>query len=248
MRRRIITVLYAALMAVTASAQGTSTFHDDPVMQQFTVGEIGIGNLGSGFFTWYYDVFHPDYRQWAAAENKELYRILTYYSWYRELPMAEEIDSCLKERAKIEGYNLIDRQVDLAWPLEQAKVENKKAVFLRNINRISTLGGSAQDYKRWQNIYEAIDCGLRNVKDSYLPNSERQKSYLAIYKDLVKYNTDLCILLADLDARRKLKGISDAKVPTPRTSIARHASDAFQRWKAAWHGGGNSASNGIEAK
>ena len=247
MKKRILTALYAALMAVTVSAQTFTFFHDDAVMQQFSVGETGAGNLGSGAYQWYYDWLHPSYRKWAPVENKLAWRLYTYYSWYNEKPMAEEIDSCLKERAKIEAYNMLDRQVDLAWALEQKKVENKKAVFLRNINRISTLGGSIEDYRRWQNIYNAIECGLRAVKDAYLPNSERQRSYLAIYKDLVKYNTDLSALLADLDARRKLNGFKTAQTPVPRTSAGRHAADAFKRWKAAWHGGGNAATGqGIE--
>ena len=238
-------------MTMTVAAQGTTAFHDAAVMNQFTVAETGLGNLGAGVpmaEVWYW-ARQNDYRQTAAAENKELYRLWTYYSWYKEKPYAEEIDSCLKERAKIEAYNLVDRQVDLAWAIEQKKIENKKAVFLRNINRISTLGGTAEDYKRWLNIYNAIDCGLNTIKDGYLPNSERQKSYLLIYKDLVKYNTDLSALLADLYARRSLKDFETAQIPVPRSSIARHVAAAFRRWKTAWHGAGNAATHGqgIEA-
>lgn len=247
----MIIALSMAIVAMTAAAQNATYFHDEAVMNQFTVAETGLGNLGAGsvIAPGHYWLWHKSYKQEAAGENKAFYRLWTYYSWHKEKPYAEEIDSCLKERAKIEAYNLIDRQVDLAWALEQKKIENKKAVFLRNINRISTMGGTAEDYKRWLNIYNAIECGLRNVKDAYMPNSERQKSYLLIYKDLVKYNTDLSALLADLYARRGLKGFETAQTPVPRTSVAQHAAAAFRRWKAAWHGAGNTATHGqgIEA-
>ena len=241
--KKLILLIGALLLTYGTAAQSFTFNHDEVVMNQFTVAETGTGNLGGNNFQWYYDLFHNSYSDWAPEKNKQAFRLENYYTLHKEVPMAETIDTCLKERAKIEGFNLIDRQVDLVWSMEKSKIEAKQQAFQKNINSIVPLGGTSIDKKHWQNVYEAIDCGLRAVRDGYLPNSERQKSYLLMYKDLVRYNTQLVALLIDLSNRNQLKDIEKAN-SIPRSDVTRHATSCFARWKVALTTGGSSKISG----
>lgn len=244
MRRMIITVLLLPLVAVQGIAQSMTFNHDEVVMNQFTVGETGAGNLGGSNFQWYYDLFHNSYRSWAPETNKQAFRLTTYYSIHNEVPYAEKIDTCLKERAKIEALNLADRQIDLAWAFEKDKVEHKKEMFQKNINKIVSSGGTSEDKRRWQNIYNAIDAAIRNVQDSYLPNSERQKSYILMYKDLVRYNTELVGHLSEWSGHKLVKKYKDAVTPA-KTPVGRHAVSCFARWRTAMRVGGTGGGGGT---
>lgn len=241
MKRFILIAILLPFVAVRVAAQSMTFNHDEVVMNQFTVAETGTGNLGGSNFQWYYDLLHKSYRSWAPETNKQAYRLYTYYSLHNEVPYAEEIDSCLKERAKIEALNLADRQIDLAWASEKEKVEYKKEMFQKNINKIVSCGGTSADKRRWQNVYNAIDAAIRNVQDCYMPNSERQKSYILMYKDLVRYNTELVGALNEWSGHKLLKKYEDATIP-PKTAVGRHAVSCFARWRTAMRVGGSGGS------
>ena len=240
---RYTAVLIALLVCTGASPQ--TKHHDAAVMNQFTVAETGIGNLGPTFVSdAYYTSLHKKYRNGAAETNKQAQRLIFYYSLYKEEPMAEQIDSSLTARAKIEALNIADRSIDLAWQAEKEKIQNKQALFKKNINQILFRGGTNQDYKYWMGIYNAVDCGLRTVKDAYLPNSQRKKQYLLIYKDLVQYNNQLvdCICMwAGLKQAAQNNG--DGRTPS-QPKVADIARSAYGRWKIAMAGGGGISGGG----
>lgn len=243
MKIRIRHIVLQVLLLVPAlmTAQSVTYHHDPAVMNQFTVGETGLGNLQPNL---YYYTFHRSYQNGASASNKLAQRLYTYYSVYREGPFAETIDSALTERAKIEALNIADRSVDLAWQMEKEKIEKKQTLFKNNINQIVMRGGTNQDYMYWTGVYNAIDCGLRAVKDAYMPNSQRKKQYLLIYKDLVLRNNQLvdCICLwSGLKKASEYKGSQNIRHPKP-GDIAR---SCYGRWKVAMAGGGGISGGGV---
>lgn len=245
MKYCIKNILLSLSLGVPAllSAQSVTYHHDPAVMNQFTVGETGLGNLQPN---WYYYGLHRSYQSTASATNKQAQRLLTYYVLYREQPMAEQIDSALTDRAKIEALNITDRSggvLDLAWQMEREKIENKQQQFKKNINQILFRGGTNNDYKYWTGIYNAVDCGLRAVKDAYMPNSQRKKQYLLIYKDLVQYNNQLvdCICVwAGLKQSKEYESGRTVRHPKP-GDVAR---SAYGRWKIAMAGGSGISGGG----
>ena len=60
---------------------------------------------------------------------------------YNQTDEAEEIDSALVSRAKIEALNVAERQIDLAWLAEGDKVKGQMDRLERNIDRIIPSGG-----------------------------------------------------------------------------------------------------------
>lgn len=242
---RFFAVAFFASWVVTVSAQEGVTFHHDAaVMNQFTVQETGLGNLTPN---WYYYAFHNNYQNEASARNKLTQRTLTSGTLFGEEPMSERIDSALTSRAKIEALNIADRVgglTDLAWQMEREKIENKQAQFRSNVNQILFRGGTNDDYLYWNTIYNAVDCGLRIIRDAYLPNSQRQKQYLAIYKDLVLKNNQLVDCLCLWSGLKEVKNHTDNAAPA-KPNPGDIARSCYGRWKVAMAGGGGISGGGV---
>ena len=188
-KKRMLAVLFMVSMTVVVPAQTYN--HDASVYNQFLVTEVGGGRLTPQ--AWY-DVLHRGYSKWAHLYNKNLFRDALLLTLKKEEPMAEQIDSALTYRAKIEAMNVADRTpvaIDLAWQTEKTKIEKKFNIFRENINKITMCGGSSQDYKEWLEIYNCLQTALKAVRDAYMPLNERKKQYLEIYHDIVLRNQQL---------------------------------------------------------
>ena len=139
------------LIPCTLQAQVSVSYnHDEAKMNQITVMEIGAGGLTP---SWYYDLFHNSYQQSAASKNKLSYRTLAGVAAYQQIGDAEDVDSALTKRAKVEALNVADRSggaLDLAWVAEGSKVTNKLQDYQNNINRIVGAGGNFSDKERWE--------------------------------------------------------------------------------------------------
>lgn len=108
---------------------------------------------------------------------------------------------------RVEAKNIADRTpglTDIAWQVERGKIESKLSVLKGNIERITLEGGSAHSYTTWLERYNAINCGLQAVRDAYMPQGKRKEQYLAIYKDILLKNTEVCEYILYL---RKLKEV-----------------------------------------
>ena len=89
------------LFPCTLQAQVSVSYnHDEAKMNQITVMEIGAGGLTP---SWYYDLFHNSYQQSAASKNKLSYRTLAGVAAYQQIGDAEDVDSALTKRAKVEA-------------------------------------------------------------------------------------------------------------------------------------------------
>ena len=225
--------LLAASLTVTAQSYVTYN-HDDAKMNQITVQEIGSGGLTPAF---YYDVFHRSYQRSAAAKNKLGFRTLAGVAAYQQITDAEQVDSALTKRAKIEALNIADRSggaLDVAWLAEGSKLTSKMQDFQSNINRIIGAGGTFQEKERWTEYYNVYHSAIQATQDAYMPNAQRKKQYLRIYEDVSRQNETLIAYLIQLNSRQKTAELLSAT--NERISHkAAFATQAHNRWReAAW--------------
>lgn len=244
MKRIYIPVLLMAF-ALSAKAQRITYNHDDAKMNQITVQETGAGSLTPSL---YYQILHNRYRKTANAENKMSFRTTAGISAYQQIDDAEKLDSSFVKRAEIEALNMADRQVDLAWMAEGRKIEAGLENFQRNINRLATAGGKNAHVSLWREYYNKFTTAITAIKQSYMPNSQRKKEYLRIYKDITEANENLLRFLVQLHGRGETSRLLAASYTKPdrRGEIAKAA---MNRWRGAgWstkpNGNGGNGGNG----
>lgn len=228
MKRFYIPVLLVAF-ALSAKAQRITYNHDNAKMNQITVQETGAGSLTPSL---YYQVLHNRYRKTANAENKMSFRTTAGISAYQQIDDAEKLDSSFVKRAENEALNMADRQVDLAWMAEGRKIETKLEDFQRNINRLATAGGKNAHVSLWREYYNKFTTAVTAIKQAYMPNSQRKKEYLRIYKDITEANENLLRFLVQLHGRGETARLLAASYTKPdrRGMIAQAA---MNRWRGA---------------
>ena len=229
MKKVFLVQMLLAWVYIENHAQTVTYNHDESVMNQVTIQETGSGSFTPDT---YYDVFHKDYRNYAARDNKLTFRTLVVAAEKRQEPYAEEIDSALTKRAKVEALNLADRQVDAVWLVEKDKVMDALDTFKSNIEKITLYGGTYTSYENWVEIYNMLVCGLNYIRNSYLPNSERQEQYLEIYSDVKSRNKKLARLLASWKERKSIAW-SGRGLKRKEDLIKNSGSIALTRWKLA---------------
>ena len=236
MRRSVFILSLLATAIVGAKAQYVTYNHDSSVMNQFTIGEIGAGSFTPDL---YYDALHKNYRNGAMMTNKQFYRSQMKLALNPEEGHAEALDSALNERKRVEFKNIADRTpgvTDVAWQVEKGKIENKLDIFKKNIERLTMEGAPAKVYIIWMERYNCINCGLQAVRDAYMPQGKRKEQYLAIYKDILEKNTEVCEYIAYLRYQKMIERDSTKARPLAKTKIGMVARSAHGRWKMALAG------------
>lgn len=239
-RRKVYQILAVAVMAFTAGplyGQGMTYNHDDSVMNQFTIGETGAGSFTPDL---YYDAFHKSYRNGAMMTNKEFFRSEMTMVLKKQEPYAEALDTALTERKRVELLNIADRTpgvTDVAWQVERGKIEGKLSILKKNIERITIDGGSVQTYREWLERYNAIQCGIDAIRNAYMPQGSRKEQYIAIYRDILERNVEVCEYLDYLRTAKQAKFfVTQSKrvvTPVDTTQIKRIARASHGRWKVA---------------
>lgn len=217
----------AAMTATTAFAQGVTYNHDSSKQNQITVMETGGGSLTPEFYYW---MLHNSYRKSAAEKNKLGFRTLAGINLYNQVDDAEKIDSALTKRAEIEALNVADRQIDLAWLVESSKINGQLDKMKANIDHIIPTGGTVNDKRRWEELYNMYRCAVKATKDAYMPNAQRKKEYLRIYADLTMQNETLLKHLVQLNTQSRtasLLAATNDRVVHKGNVI----SDAKSRWQ-----------------
>ena len=235
-------------MPANGLAQYVTFNHDASVMNQFTIGETGAGSFTPDL---YYDALHKNYRNEAMMTNKQFFRTEMKMSLNKQEPYAEALDSALNERKRVEFKNIADRTpgvTDVAWQVERGKVEGKLDILKKNIERITMEGGSIQSYREWLERYNAINCGIQAVRDAYMPQGARKEQYIAIYKDILLKNTEVCEYINYLRSLKEVKNGRYSSRRLPRTDFARIARSSHGRWKIALAAGsGGTGDSGEES-
>ena len=227
MKRNILIILAFLLPLLSARAQYVTYNHDETKMYQVTVMETGVGELTPRAF---YGVVHNKYYQDAAETNKLRYRSEAAAHGTVQVGISETIDTSLTKRAEVEALNMADRQVDLAWQAEGPKIQSRLEAFNRNIARLTEVGGNAGDLTLWQERYHLFQTAISAVRNSYMPNAERKKEYLAIYRDITEGNNTLIAYIVTVDSRERTKVHLEATLERPNRN-AEIAVEARGRWK-----------------
>lgn len=228
-RKMVAVVGVGALATNMAMAQSVTYNHDSAKKNQITVMETGGGSLTPELYYW---TLHNSYKKSAASKNKLGFRTTTGLNAYNQVAYAENIDSALTSRAKIEALNVADRQIDLAWLAESSKIETAMAKFKQNIDRIMTVGGTPTEKQRWTEYYNIYNCAVKATKDAYMPNAQRKKEYLRIYEDVAKQNETLVRYLVRLHSATQTNALLSAsnERTLQKGSIV---SEAKNRWNEA---------------
>lgn len=148
------------------------------------------------------------------------------------LPQVEYADSIkadLESRAKIEATNIADREVDLAWLTEGEKIQAKLLAFKSNIG---SLNGKAQseEISEWEDLGKMYDFAIKATKKAYMPNSERQKQYLAIYDEITASNDNLLLRIRYLTTKSQADNIV-AAMTRFQHRVSENATASYNRWR-----------------
>ena len=227
MKRNILIILTLLLPFFHAGAQYVTYNHDETKMNQVTVMETGAGELSPALF---YSVVHNKYYQTAAETNKLRYRSEAAAHGSVQVGISDQIDTSLAKRAEVEALNMADRQVDLAWQAEGPKIQSRLEAFNRNIERLSEVEGNAGDITLWQERYNLFQTAINAIRNSYMPNAERKKEYLAIWRDITERNNTLIAYIVTVDSRERTKDHLEATLERPNRN-AEIAAEARGRWK-----------------
>ena len=176
------------------------------------------------------DLRHNNYKKTAAEKNKLGFRTLAGINLYNQVDDAEKIDSALTKRAEVEALNVADRQIDLAWLAESSKINGQLDKMKANIDHIIPTGGTINDKRRWEELYNMYQCAVKATKDAYMPNAQRKRQYLSIYADLTTQNETLLKYLVQLNTQSQttaLLAATNDRVVHKGSII----SDAKSRWQ-----------------
>ena len=225
--KKTMILIMAVATTIKATAQSVTYNHDSSKQNQITVMETGGGSLTPEFYYW---LLHNNYKKTAAEKNKLGFRTLAGINLYNQVDDAEKIDSALTKRAEVEALNVADRQIDLAWLAESSKINGQLDKMKANIDHIIPTGGTINDKRRWEELYNMYQCAVKATKDAYMPNAQRKRQYLSIYADLTTQNETLLKYLVQLNTQSQttaLLAATNDRVVHKGSII----SDAKSRWQ-----------------
>ena len=247
--KKTMILIMAVATTIKATAQSVTYNHDSSKQNQITVMETGGGSLTPEFYYW---LLHNNYKKTAAEKNKLGFRTLAGINLYNQVDDAEKIDSALTKRAEVEALNVADRQIDLAWLAESSKINGQLDKMKANIDHIIPTGGTINDKRRWEELYNMYQCAVKATKDAYMPNAQRKKEYLRIYDDVVQQNEILVSYLAKRQnatlTSNLLNATSDRTLD--KGSVIREAMSRWNESRLAVRGsqsGGSSGGDGEES-
>ena len=206
-------MLTAMLVSIQSWAQHVTYNHDASKYGQIMVMELGAGSLTPEV---YYKLTHNSYRKGAKAQTsvKNTLRTAAQIASLPQVEMADSIQKDLESRAKIEAMNTANSRL-LAFK-----------------NNLSALTGKAspEEIDAWTELSRMYDFAIKTIRQGYMPNSERQKQYLAIYDEITATNDKLILRVRFLATKQRADRIV--------TSLARfqhrvgeNATAAYNRWR-----------------
>ena len=234
MKKVVICSILCICVGFESHAQSMTYNHDDSKQGQIQVMELGAGNLTPEL---YYTVTHRRYKNGTKAVTsvKNTLRIAANTASIPQVEYADSIQADLEGRAKVEAANIVDRQVDLAWVTEGNKIEGKLLAFKNNIN---ALNGKAktEEITNWTELGQMYDFAIKATRQAYMPNSERQKQYLAIYDEIVKRNDYLLLRVRYLTTKNQADHLVQA-MSRFQHRVGENATAGYNRWRDASYEG-----------
>lgn len=194
-------IVLMMMVVINARAQYMTYNHDASKQAQIEVMEMGAGILTPEI---YYKTTHSSYMKGAKAPTsvKNQLRISANTSSLPQVEYADSIKENLESRAKVEVTNVADREVDMAWLTEGNKIEEKLMALKSNVSYLN--GKAKQDeIESWNELGKMYDFAIKVTKKAYMPNSERQKQYLAILDEITASNDRLLLRIRYLTTKSK---------------------------------------------
>lgn len=150
--------------------------------------------------------FDPEYISDGeiSLKNKMAPRYAAYGSVVTQKEFAAQMDTVYKKRSEVELVNLVDRDPgcsvnpvgDVAWDIEGDKLREAQKSFKRNISILGDLDGvSPAVIRDWNSQYNILTQAVKEMQQSYMPNSKRQQQYLKIYQEMLERNRSLAALI-----------------------------------------------------
>ena len=218
------------MMAVTVNTFGQSmTYnHDASKMGQIQVMELGAGVLTPDL---YYSITHSGYKKGAksATSVKNTLRMAANIASMPQVEYADSIKADLEGRAKVEATNIADRQIDIAWLTEGERIQAKLRAFKSNIGSLNGKTYS-EEITAWEDLGKMYDFAIKTTKKAYMPNSERQKQYLAIYDEITTTNDNLLLRIRYLATKRQADNIVAAMTQFHHR-VGENATASYNRWR-----------------
>lgn len=218
------------MMAVTVNTFGQSMIynHDASKMGQIQVMELGAGVLTPDL---YYSITHSGYKKGAksATSVKNTLRMAANIASMPQVEYADSIKADLEGRAKVEATNIADRQIDIAWLTEGERIQAKLRVFKSNIGSLNGKTCS-EEITVWEDLGKMYDFAIKTTKKAYMPNSERQKQYLAIYDEITTTNDNLLLRIRYLATKRQADNIVAAMTQFHHR-VSENATASYNRWR-----------------
>lgn len=228
MKKAIITTLLSMTSMIACHAQDVTYYHDQSKQAQFTVMELGSGSLTPQV---YYSIVHNGYYRNAASTNKNFYRGTANLASLPQVEMADSIKKYLENRAKEEALNMADREVDVAWLTEGNKIENRLMAFRNNINSLSGKTNN-DEITAWNELSSMYDFAIKTTKKAYMPNSEREKQYIAIYEEITRSNDQLLLRVRYLATKSKTDRLV-AAMTNFNHRVGENVTAGYNRWRDA---------------
>lgn len=218
------------MMAVTVNTFGQSmTYnHDASKMGQIQVMELGAGVLTPDL---YYSITHSGYKKGAksATSVKNTLRMAANIASMPQVEYADSIKADLEGRAKVEATNIADRQIDIAWLTEGERIQAKLRAFKSNIGSLNGKTCS-EEITAWEYLGKMYDFAIKTTKKAYMPNSERQKQYLAIYDEITTTNDNLLLRIRYLATKCQADNIVAAMTQFHHR-VSENATASYNRWR-----------------
>ena len=231
MKARILMMALVFCEGLPSFAQGVTFLHDGTVMNQFTVQETGVGGLTPDL---YYKAFHKGYYNSANATNKNLYRLESSAQAFLQVDMADSIRSHLEDRAKVEAANIVDRQVDVAYLTERGKLNHQLKTFRVNIGVLNSYDISSDERDSWSDLMSSYEYAIRVTRQAYMPNSQRQRQYMALSNLMRENNILLVKRICYLKAKSRLQ-VASGFLLHDKASIQSAVNSSYDRWKGSWN-------------
>lgn len=211
-------------------AQEVTYNHDASKKAQITVMELGAGTLTPEY---YYRITHNNYWKGAKDKNsiKNNLRIAANTASLPQVEYADSIKEDLKSRAVVEGENIADREIDMAWITEGRKLEKKLMTFKNNMNALNGKTNT-EEITAWADLGKMYDFAIKTIRKAYMPNSERQKQYLAIYDEITQSNDNLLLRVKFLATKNKADKIVSA-LSRFQHRVGENAKAGYTRWREA---------------
>lgn len=228
-----MTIAVMTAFTMRAAGQSMTYNHDASKMGQIQVMEVGAGALNPDL---YYSTFHKSYKNSAksATSVKNTLRISANIAGMPQTEYADSIRADLESRAKIEAANIADRQIDVAWLSEGGKLESKLMAFESNIVGLTGKAG-IEEITAWQDLVKMYGFAIKTIREAYMPNSERQKQYLAVYDGITASNDDLILRIRYLAIKKQADGLVTT-LSRFRHRVSENATASYNRWRDSANG------------